>query len=277
VSGDSLVDTCGTGGDAVAVDGIPTGTFNVSTVAAFVAAAAGCRVAKHGNRAISSRCGSADVLRILNVPVENTPQEAAQSIEDVGLGFLFAPLFHASLKHAATPRREIGIRTIFNLAGPLTNPAGAHRQVVGVYDAALTTPIAQVLRQLGPAHSLVVHGEDGVDEISVTGPTRVAELRDGHVETYTISPIDFGISAAHPADVRGGDPEHNAELANRVLRGDLGPPRDMVLLNAGAAIYVGGKADSMARGVSLAAECIDAGRALEKLHALQRRAGGTKT
>jgi len=269
VPGDGLVDTCGTGGDAVVVNGAPQSTFNVSTVAAIVAAGAGCRVAKHGNGAISSRCGSADVLRALGVPVELAAHDAAQCIDEIGVGFLFAPVFHRSLKNAAAARREIGIRTIFNVAGPLANPAGAQRQLVGVFDGALTEPIAQVLRELGSTHCMIVHGEDGVDELSVTGPTRVTELRDGEIHTYTVHPHDFGLSAAGLDDVQGGDAECNAEIAVQVLKGVRGAARDMVLLNAGAAIYVGGACESLGQGVLLAGASIDSGRALHKLTALQ--------
>jgi anthranilate phosphoribosyltransferase len=273
VTGDSLVDTCGTGGDAVTLGGVPTGTFNISTVAAFVAAGAGCRVAKHGNRAISSQCGSADVLHALGLPVEMPPEASAHCIDQIGIGFLYAPLFHGSLRHAATPRREIGIRTILNIAGPLVNPAGARRQLIGVFDASLTEPLAQVLLDLGSTHCLVVHGEDGLDEISLSGPTRVTELRDARIRTYSIDPTEFGLKTSDLVGVQGGDAEVNAEITTHVLSGAHGPTRDIVLLNAGAAIYVSGQCDSLDEGVRLAAESIDSGKAKGKLHALRRYMG----
>lgn len=270
VTCDGLVDTCGTGGDAVVLNGVPTGTFNISTVAAFVAAGAGCRVAKHGNRAISSRCGSADVLRALGSPVEMSPEASARCIDQIGFGFLYAPLFHGSLRHAAAPRREIGIRTILNIAGPLVNPAGARRQLIGVFDARLTEPLAQVLLQLKSIHCLVVHGEDGLDEISLSGPTRVTELRDARIRTYSIDPNEFGLRTCDLAGIQGGDAQANAEIAMRVLSGIHGPTRDIVLLNAGAAIYVSGRCDSLDEGVRLATESIDSGMAKGKLHELRQ-------
>ena len=272
VSIDGLIDTCGTGGDAAIVDGITTGTFNVSTVAAFVAAGAGCRVAKHGNRAVSSRCGSADVLRALELPVEATATESARWIDEIGLGFLFAPQFHPSLKHAVKPRHELGVRTILNIAGPLANPAGAKRQLVGVFDGALTELMARVLLELGSTHCMVVHSEDGLDEISISAPTRVTELRDGHTRTYTIRPEEFGLTVARLEDIRGGDAKVNAEIALQVLRGVRGPKRDIVLLNAAAAIYVSGRCDSLSKGIPLAEQSIDSGQAMEKLQALRKRA-----
>ena len=260
---DKLVDTCGTGGDGA-------GTFNISTVAAFVAAGAGCRVAKHGNRKISSHCGSADVLQALGVRIDMAVEQSAECIEKIGVGFLFAPLFHKSLRHAAGPRREIGLRTILNIVGPLTNPAGARRQLIGVFDGHLTEPIARVLLQLGSSHCLVVHGDDGLDEISLTGPTRVTELRDGKMRTYTTTPEEFGFRRAVLEDLRGGDEKVNADIVLSVLRGSPGPKRDIVLLNAGAAIYVGGLCASLQEGVVLAAESIDSGKAIDKLEALRR-------
>lgn len=272
VSIDGLIDTCGTGGDAAIVDGITTGTFNVSTVAAFVAAGAGCRVAKHGNRAVSSRCGSADVLRALELPVEATATESARWIDEIGLAFLFAPQFHPSLKHAVKPRLELGLRTILNIAGPLANPAGAKRQLVGVFDPALTETLAQVLLELGSTHCMVVHSEEGLDEISISAPTRVTELRDGHTRTYTIRPEEFGLTVARLEDIRGGDAKVNAEIALQVLRGVRGPKRDIVLLNAAAAIYVSGRCDSLSMSIPLAEQSIDSGQAMEKLQALRKRA-----
>ena len=259
-----VIDTCGTGGDG-------TGTFNISTVSAFVAAGAGCRVAKHGNRSVSSHCGSADVLKALGVNIEMPAERAAQCIDEIGVGFLFAPQYHPGARHAAGPRREIGVRTIFNMLGPLLNPAGAKRQVTGVYERTLTEPIAEVLRRLGAEHCLVVHGEDGLDEITLSGRTFVTELRDGTLRSLTVEPPDFGLASAPLDELRGGDAAANAETARRVLAGKQGPQRDVVLLNAGAAVYVGGGADSLAAGVQRAAESIDTGRARAALDALVAR------
>jgi anthranilate phosphoribosyltransferase len=259
---EGLVDTCGTGGDG-------SGTFNISTVSAFVAAGAGCKVAKHGNRSISSRCGSADVLRALGVNIELSPQATARCIEQVGVGFLFAPLYHPSMKHAAGPRREIGVRSIFNILGPLANPAGARRQLLGVFSRGLTDTLADVLRALGSAHCLVVHGEDGLDEITLTGRTHVSELRDGTIRTYTLDPASMGIQRARPEQLAGGDPQANADITMGILKGQPGPTRDIVLLNAGAVVYVSGRAASLPEGVQLAAESIDSGRAVRVLEALR--------
>jgi anthranilate phosphoribosyltransferase len=261
---DNLVDTCGTGGDK-------SGTFNISTVSAFVAAGAGCHVAKHGNRAQSSNCGSADVLQALGVDVEMPPEESARCIDEIGVGFLFAPQYHPGARHAAGPRREIGVRTIFNVLGPLLNPAGARRQLIGVYDAELTEPIAQVLCRLGSVHCLVVHGEDGLDEIALAGKTRVTELKDGSIRSSFITPSEFGIAPATADTLRGGTVTDNARIVREVLGGRTGPTRDVVLLNAGATIYVGGQADSISLGVARAAESIDSGRARAKLDALVAR------
>jgi anthranilate phosphoribosyltransferase len=258
---DNLVDTCGTGGD-------DSGTFNISTVSAFVAASAGCKVAKHGNRSISSRCGSADVLQALGVNVEMPPERTARCIDEIGVGFLFAPQYHPGARHAATPRREIGVRTIFNMLGPLLNPAGAKRQLLGVYDRKLVEPIAQVLQRLGSTHCLVVHGEDGLDELTLAGKTFVAELKDGVVRTFTVSPEELGVSAAERDALQGGDAESNARITRAVLDGEPGPARDVVLLNAGAAIYVAARAPSIAAGVRHAAEAIDSGLARATLDAL---------
>ncbi len=264
-----LVDTCGTGGDSA-------GTFNISTVAAFVAAGAGCHVAKHGNRSISSRCGSADVLAALGVEIEMEPQQVVECIEQVGVGFLYAPQYHPGARHAAGVRRELGVRTIFNCLGPLLNPAGADRQVIGVYAADLTEPLAQVLRRLDATHALVVHGNDGLDEITLCGPTQVAELVRGTVRCYAIEPQQFGLSPVAPAALVGGDATTNARIAREVLAGRPGPARDVVLLNAGAAIYVAGLADSIAQGVRLAAAAIDDGRAQAVLDALVQRSGSSQ-
>jgi anthranilate phosphoribosyltransferase len=262
-----FVDTCGTGGDR-------SGTFNVSTVSALVAAGAGCAVAKHGNRSVTSRCGSADLFARLGVNVEASAETAGRCLDRVGVGFLFAPLLHKAMKHAIGPRREIGVRTIFNILGPLTNPAGARRQLLGVFDGALTETLADVLKRLGSEHVLVVHGEDGLDEITLTGPTRVAELKDGVVGTYRIRPEDFGLRPVNPDALKGGDPETNAAIAMNILNGGKGPARDMVLLNAGAVAYVGGLASSIQEGIRLAEESIDSGRALEKLEGLKMMSQG---
>ncbi len=261
---DNLVDTCGTGGDS-------SGTFNISTVSAFVAAGAGCKVAKHGNRSISSSCGSADVLIALDVNVEMPPDESARCIDEIGVGFLFAPQYHPGARHAAGPRREIGVRTVFNMLGPLLNPAGARRQLMGVYDRELTEPIARVLRRVGSVHCLVVHGEDGLDEITLAGTTFVTELNNGAIRSYAVAPGEFGFKTAEPDALRGGSVEDNARIAREVLNGKSGPMRDVILLNAGATIFVGGQAGSIAEGVQRAAESIDSGSARAKLDALVAR------
>lgn len=267
VRSDRLVDTCGTGGDG-------RGTFNISTVAAIVAAGAGCHVAKHGNRWISSRCGSADVLTALGVNVEVAPEVSARCVDEIGLGFLFAPLYHPGTRHAAGPRRELGIRSLFNILGPLSNPAGALRQVMGVFDAGLTPTLAEVFRRLGSAHVLVVAGEDGMDEFSISGPTRVAELREREVRRMTVTPEDVGLSRAPIEALRGGDAEENARIARRVLEGEKGPARDVVALNAGAVVYASGSADTIEAGVRQAERAIDSGAARAKLDALVAITGG---
>ncbi len=256
-----LVDTCGTGGDGIQ-------TFNVSTVSAFVAAAAGASVAKHGGRSVSSTCGSADVLEALGVDVNKTPDEVANSVDAIGIGFMFAPNHHSAMKHAAPVRKELGVRTIFNLLGPLTNPASARRQVMGVFDKALTGKLAQVLQKLGSEHVLVVHGADGMDEISFTGDTYIAELKDGKVTEYTVNPKQFGLSEHALETIQIQNAEASKAMIMAVLNGEVGPARDIVLLNAGGAIYVAGKADSLAAGITKAAEVIDQGLALAKLNAL---------
>ena len=258
---DVIVDTCGTGGDH-------SGTFNISTTAAFVAAGAGLCVAKHGNRAATSQSGSADVLGALGVNIEASPETVSRCLDDVGIGFLFAISLHGAMKYAIGPRREIGARTIFNALGPLSNPAGATRQVVGVYSAALTETLAGVLGTLGAERAFVVHGSDGLDEMTLTGPTRVSELKNGSVSTYDVSPGDFGLAQA-PADaLKGGDADYNAEITRSILSGEEGPRRDIVLLNAAAAIVAGDKARDLNEGVQVAAEVIDSGKALEKLEGL---------
>lgn len=258
---DVIVDTCGTGGDH-------SGTFNISTTAAFVAAGTGLCVAKHGNRAATSQSGSADVLSALGVNIEASPETVSRCLDDVGIGFLFAISLHGAMKYAIGPRREIGARTIFNALGPLSNPAGATRQVVGVYSAALTETLAGVLGTLGAERAFVVHGSDGLDEMTLTGLTRVSELRNGSVSTYDVLPGDFGLAQASDDALKGGDADYNAEITRSILNGEEGPRRDIVLLNAAAAIVAGGKAGDLNEGVQVAAEVIDSGKALEKLEGL---------
>ena len=258
---DVIVDTCGTGGDH-------SGTFNISTTAAFVAAGAGLCVAKHGNRAATSQSGSADVLMALGVNIEASPETVSQCLDEVGIGFLFAPALHGAMKYAIGPRRELGVRTIFNALGPLTNPAGARRQVIGVYSAALTETLAGVLATLGAERAYVVHGADGLDEMTLTGPTKVSELKDGAVSTYRVSPGEVGLGQARADALKGGDADSNAAITLSVLKGAEGPARDIVLLNAAAAIVAGGKASDLREGVQAAAEAIDSGRAMAKLEAL---------
>ncbi len=258
-----LVDTCGTGGDAIK-------TFNVSTAAAFVAAGAGVAVAKHGNRSVTSKCGSADVLEALGIRFDLTPEECARCIDEIGLGFMFAPSYHPAMKHAGPVRKELAIRTVFNMLGPLTNPAGAEAQVLGVYSPALTEVHAGVLRNLGSRRAFVVHGEGGLDEISSFGPTRVTELRDGELSTYELRPDDVGVRCAegHRA-VQGGTPEENARSLIGILEGNGDPTRDIVILNAAAAIAASGPAGTLAEALPIAAESIDSGRAMAKLNALR--------
>ena len=260
-SREDVVDTCGTGGDGLL-------TFNISTCAAFVAAGAGAAVAKHGNRSVSSGCGSADVLKELGVNIEAEPPVIERCLETVGIGFLFAPKLHLAMKHAIGPRREIGIRTVFNILGPLTNPAGAKRQLLGVYDGALTETLARVLDTLGSQRVFVVHGEDGLDEISTTGPTQVTELNESQVRTYTIHPQDFGLPLSSLEDFNGGDAAANAGILKEVVGGQKGPKRDIVLLNSAAVIVAAGKAEDLKEGLERAAESIDSGRAMEKLDQL---------
>ena len=256
-----LIDTCGTGGDGIQ-------TFNVSTVSAFVAAAAGAKVAKHGGRSVSSTCGSADVLEALGVNVNQTPQQVAASVNGIGIGFMFAPNHHSAMKHAAPVRRELGVRTLFNLLGPMTNPANARRQVMGVFDQSLTAKLAKVLQQLGSEHVLVVHGADGMDEISFTGDTFVAELKNGQVTEYRINPAQLGLALHALKDIQIQNAEESKAMILAVLNGKPGAARDIVLMNAGAAIYVSGLVDTMQAGVDKAAAVIDSGAALEKLHQL---------
>jgi anthranilate phosphoribosyltransferase len=259
-AGGHLVDTCGTGGDH-------SGTFNVSTTVAFVAAGAGVRVAKHGNRSITSRSGSADVLKALGVNLELTPEQVGRCIDEVGIGFLYAIYHHPAMKHAIGPRRELGVRTIFNILGPLTNPASASHQVMGVFAPELTEPIAHVLGRLGVRAAFVVHGADGLDELSTTGVNRVSHLRLGQVTSFEFDPLDIGIPRAHLRDLMGGSPEENAAMLRAILAGeDRGPKRDIVLLNAAAALCA--EDGDWEEGLARAQESIDSGAALAKLDAL---------
>jgi len=259
---DDVVDTCGTGGDG-------KGTFNVSTAAALVAAAAGVPIAKHGNRSVSSKSGSADVLEALGVTVVTEPDVAARMLDEIGICFLFAPNYHPAMKEVMPVRQALGVRTIFNLLGPLSNPAGAKRQVMGVYAEELVEVMAQVLSDLGTVHALVVHGADGLDEITTTGPTRVAEVRNGVMKSRSIEPEELGVQRAHPEDLAGGDPADNAEMLLAVLGGEDGPLAEITLVNAGAAIYVGGRAQTLAEGVELARATRAAGSGLAKLEQLR--------
>ena len=262
-----LIDTCGTGGDRIK-------TFNISTVAAFVAAGAGALVAKHGNRAVSSRAGSADVLEALGVPLMLTPDQVCAAIEEVGIGFMFAPIFHPAMKFALQPRRELGFRTIFNLLGPLANPARVKAQVIGVYDDQLVEKVAEVLRGLGVKRAFVVHGLDGLDEISTVGETHVAELNCGEIRTYRLVPEEVGMTRARISELAGGDAETNARIAVQLLRGHKGPQRDAVLLNAAAALLVSGLVKDLPSGLELASWSIDSGGAYRKLEELLRVTGG---
>ncbi len=264
---DELVDTCGTGGDKIK-------TFNVSTAAAFVAAGAEVFIAKHGNRSVTSRAGSADVVEVLGIKLDLPPERVQRCIEEVGIGFLFAPQFHRAMGHAIGPRKEMGIRTVFNILGPLTNPARCSAQLVGVYDPSLTEKLAEVLARLGCKRAMVVSGVDGIDELSTLGETRVSEVRDGRVFTYTVSPEDFGIERTIPANIAGMDPERNARILLKILRGERGPRRDIVVLNAGAAITVSGKTEDLRDGIEMANEAIDSGKAYRKLLQLVEATGG---
>jgi anthranilate phosphoribosyltransferase len=259
----NLVDTCGTGGDC-------SGTFNVSTISAIVAAGAGCSVAKHGNRSVSSQCGSADLFMKLGVNVEVGPEKVGQCIDENGIGFLFAPKLHNAMKYAIGPRREMGVRTIFNILGPMTNPAGAKRQLLGVFDENIMESMVTTLQKLGSEHVMVVHGEDGLDEITLTGKTTVYELKKGNIQKYNLEPENVGLKSISSDQLKGGDPDRNAEIAIRILDGKEGPERDFVLINTGAVIYVGGHADSIQDGIHKAKESIDSGEALERLEKLKK-------
>jgi anthranilate phosphoribosyltransferase len=267
---ESLVDTCGTGGDAA-------GTFNISTVTAFVVAGAGVRVAKHGNRSstpkvegqtMSAKCGAADVMEALGVNIQLPPASLAQCLEEVGIAFLFAPAIHSAAKYVQAARRETRLRTVFNLLGPLTNPAGASAQVVGVYSLDLVDKVAEALSMLGTHRAFVVHGLDGLDEITITGPTRVAEVREGSVRSYEVDPEEFGLERASLGQISGGDAAENARIVRRILGGEKSPRRDVVLMNAAAALVAAGKAENLKAGGGMAAQSIDSGRAAQKLEAL---------
>jgi len=262
-----LLDTCGTGGSGIS-------KFNISTASSIIAAAAGIPVAKHGNRAMSGKSGSADVLEALGVNINITPQQAEECLDEVGICFMFAQLYHPSLKHAAGPRREIGTRTIFNMLGPLTNPANADRQLLGLYDASKTEIIAEVLRELGIVRALVVSSDDGLDEISISAPTKVSELKDGEVHTYFITPEELGLTSYPLEELYGGDPSHNAKLIREIFEGKRKDGyREIVLAGSGACIYLGGLANSLREGVQLAADIIDSGKALQKLTHLIQKTG----
>lgn len=259
VAADPLIDIVGTGGDGIS-------TFNVSTAASFVAAGAGACVAKHGNRSVSSKSGSADLLEQAGANLNLEASQVAQVIEQAGVGFMFAPMHHSAMRYAIGPRKEMAVRTIFNVLGPLTNPAGVKRQVVGVFAANLTETLAQVFQQLGSEHTLVVHSDDGMDEISICAPTRISELKDGNVQTYHVAPDDFGLTPAKVEDIVVSDPDASLVMIKRVLNGDTGAPRDIVVLNAGAGVYVAGLADSLADGVAQAQSSIDSGKALAAMN-----------
>jgi len=263
VEAEDLVDTCGTGGDGAR-------TFNISTTAAFVVAGSGITVAKHGNRSVSSQSGSADLFAALGVNIQAGIPVVERCLREVGIGFLFAPLLHGAMKHAIGPRQEIGIRTVFNILGPLTNPAGAPNQVIGVYDPELTETLCQVLRELGSRRAYVVHGCDGLDEITLTGTTRVSELKNNRIWTFNLDPAEFGFRYCRPEDLKGGDAETNAKITLSILNGEPGPKRDVILLNAAAAIYVAGRSKSLKEGLAAAADSIESGRAMNKLEALKR-------
>ena len=257
----TVVDTCGTGGDG-------THSFNISTTTAFVVAGCGVTVAKHGNRSVSSRCGSADLLESLGVRLETEPEIVEEAITTIGIGFLFAPLYHSAMRHAAGPRKEIGLRSIFNMLGPLTNPAGANCQLLGVYAPELTEMFADALKLLGSKRAIIVHGHDGLDEISVCAPTRVSELKDGHIGTFDLLPEQFFGDLADPASMQGGDPVENADITRRILSGEKGPRRNVVVLNAAAALVAADKAANFHEGIKQAEAAIDTGAATDKLEQL---------
>jgi anthranilate phosphoribosyltransferase len=262
-SAKTVVDTCGTGGDGAK-------TFNISTTAAFVVAGCGVTVAKHGNRSVSSQCGSADLLEALGVKLDTAPEIVEEAVRETGIGFLFAPLYHGAMKYAAKARKEIGLRSIFNMLGPLTNPASANCQLLGVYAPELTEMFAQALRILGVKRAFVVHGHDGLDEISVCAPTRISELNDGMIRTYDISPEQFFDETAKAGDLAGGSPGDNAGITKSILNGEKGPKRNIILINASAALVAAGKASNLKEGITLAENSIDSGAATAKLYSLIR-------
>ena len=257
----TVVDTCGTGGDGAK-------TFNISTTTAFVVAGCGVTVAKHGNRSISSQCGSADLLEILGVKLDTDPELVEEAVQEIGIGFLFAPMYHSAMRFAANARKEVGLRSIFNMLGPLTNPAAANCQLLGVYAPELTEMFAEALKLLGARRAYVVHGHDGLDEISVCAPTRISELNEGTIRTYDIMPEQFFGTQAEPEDLVGGDPEENAAITQQIFQGEKGPKRDVVLLNAAAALTAAGKAKDFKEGIGFAEAAIDDGSAAGKLKAL---------
>jgi len=258
-----MVDTCGTGGDS-------SGTFNISTAAAVVAAAAGARVAKHGNRSVSSLCGSADVLEALGVHIDLPLHEAGRAIRDVGIGFLFAPAAHSATRHAVPARKQIGKRTVFNFLGPLTNPAGAETQILGVFSPDVLTLVAETLAELGITRAFVLHGAGGLDELSLSGETQIAEVREQSITSFTVSPCDFGLEPAPREALRGGTPQENAALLRRIFQGEPGAPHDVVVMNAAAALVVSGVAENFRAGAQLADRAVSSGAALEKLQQLIR-------
>lgn len=261
LDGMEALDTCGTGGDSA-------GTFNVSTAAALIAASLGVKVAKHGNRSATSLCGCADVLEELGVNISQTPEKVRSCMEQANMGFMFAPLYHKSMKHVANTRRQLGFRTLFNILGPLANPAGAQYQVLGVFDGTLAETMASVLRCLGTRHALVVHGFDGLDEITLTGPTKVVELKDQDIIRYQIAPEQFGFTSCSLKELQGGDRQTNARILRALVAGEKSPMRDMALLNAGAALYVANRSRSIGEGVEMAREAIDSGMAINTLKRL---------
>jgi anthranilate phosphoribosyltransferase len=263
INHENLIDTCGTGGDG-------SNTFNISTTAAFVVAAAGGYVAKHGNRSVSSKSGSADVLETAGVKLELTPEQVAQCVEEIGIGFMFAPMHHSAMKHAIVPRKELGVRTVFNVLGPLTNPAGASRQVLGVFSHDWLETLANVLKNLGSEQVMIVHSEDGMDEISISAATNVAELKDGEINTYKIEPEQFGMQRADISSLAVEDVEESFKVMQAVLDNQGGPTQDIVLLNAGAAIYTAGIEDSLDAGIASARKAIESGSARAKLDELAK-------
>lgn len=254
------VDVVGTGGDNY-------GTYNISTAASFITSAAGVPVIKHGNRSVSSKCGSADVLEALGININIKPEQAQECVRKIGISFLFAPLYHNAMKHVAPVRRELGFRTIFNILGPLTNPAKAKAQIMGVFDEDLVEPLANVLKNVGVDRALVVHGKDGLDELTITNDTRICELKEGKIESYYLNPEKLGIQKGNMEDIIGGNAEENAEIIRNLFKGEKGPKRDILVLNAGAAIYIGNKAKSLQEGIEIAKNIIDSNKAMEKLEA----------